>query len=451
MKSISCILLILLSIKSFSQINKEQIETVIEKLGKQISVIQDKRNMKDLTLNRDGKIDSSKTRYASLVTDYTFNRRFNKEFANILTGENSFSSLSKYATLNVDEDNSKVSFSPFTFKTKETIDNPVNWFGSLGFNAEIDGNNIFTLFNKSGYNKNFEVVANVNWIFKRSAKFIITDEESKSITYKEKAILEEIKEDYCNLLEKTRNSQKAMIDNQSKFSSMEKLEKSILDKYADYEEKLAEDYWSVSSKHWLNLSVTPYGYATNEAIDLSINQIISKDYSGPSGKFSYNYLRTNVKKETSSYINVLGDIKNKNSFTGLTPSTWNQITRLSDTTFLIADTKNVFNYDSTYTSRYLPSLTLQVIQTFHVKLLGSKFLIGIDLNNKIDMLVPTVNGGENLVKNIFSGGLIIPLTNSEGERKINIEIFYKTTNFINASIDNTDMFGVKFSVPILEN
>ncbi len=420
----------LLATLSIGQTTKSDINNIINSLKS------------DVTTNKSETMKQSEK--SNLVNPYTFKRRFSKEFSNVLNGQNSFSTLNKYATLDINQANAKVAFSPYTFKSKDLYNKPFKFFGSIGLNGEIDNDNVFTIFNTNGYNKKFEVVGNFNFVINKNSgsKFIPPPDAYYEDNHK---VLDAIQSDFYNLIDKSTTNEITKIDNKAALSSPDDAKKAILEKYADYEEKLSKDYWTNSLKNWVNISVAPYGWGVNNVLDTT-NSIIKKQYYNASIKASYNILLTNVKKETSFYFNILGELSNKSSYTGLTPAVWNQIKRLSDTTYLISDTKNVFSYDSSYTLKYLPSFSVQMIKTFKIK----DFLFGIDINNKMDFLVPNTKSGSNIVKNTFSYGLIIPFTNEAGERKINIEVFHQIGTFINSPIDGTNLVGVKFSVPILE-
>lgn len=78
------------------------------------------------------------TAHFNLITDFTFRNKFSKEFAEILIQENSFSNFNRHASFKIDENESKVNFSPWVFHNDDLGFNPLKFYGSLEFSAEIN-------------------------------------------------------------------------------------------------------------------------------------------------------------------------------------------------------------------------------------------------------------------------------------------------------------------------
>lgn len=404
--------------------------------------------IKQQTVFLDSCFDSDSTKFV-LVTDFTFRRKFANEFAEILIQENSFSNLNRHASLKVDDNESKVSFSPFVFRNGKVGFSRLKFYGSVEFAAEINDQQIFKLFDKDGLNRSFQLNVNFNYIpnFWNGGNFIANSRQYHQFSYWRECAREKICSNYEKIFDSsdTCGNVTSLADEVESFCDTSKFRDKIWNKFADYEEKLARGYWTKDLKSWFSLALTPYGYTENNGVDINTANLKRLDYYSPAFKLIFNQLLNYLCTNRSLYWNVWLDLKQKNSFSERNPLKWNNVLRLSDTTFAIKEIKDAYLYDpANYTLRFLPSFGGQFIYIHSFKLLE----IGIDLTYKYSILPRLRPGENNYKKNTLTAGIIFPFDNKDGERLINFEPYFSFSFFSAKDLDNEKFIGLKFSVPI---
>ena len=384
-----------------------------------------------------------------LVTDFTFRRTFSKEFAEILIQENTFSNLNRHASLKIDEDESKVSFIPFVFRNGKLGYDPLKFYGSFEFSAEINDQQIFKLFDKEGLNRSFQLNVNLNFIpnFQNKGFFVASPPQYNQFAYWRECARQKICADYDEILNPTDTCENvtALLDEVESLCDTTDFRRKIWDKFADAEEKLAKGYWTQNLKSWFTLVITPYGHTENNGLDTTTKQLKELNYYSPAGRIVFNQLRNFLCTERSLYWNVWAEIKRKSSFTGVDPVKWNHILRLSDTTFSTSETKDAYNYDpANYTLKYLPSFGGQFIYIHSFPILK----VGIDITYKYDRLPRPVAGEEDYAKSTITAGILFPFNNKDGKRTINFEPYYSYSFFSRSELESESFIGLKFSIPI---
>jgi len=97
-----------------------------------------------------------------LVSTYTFRAMVQKDFSKITIGENSFSKAGRFATLNINADESKFYLTPFTFIVqKDPTEGSFKYIHSVDFSGEINDKNIFDFENK----KSLKAGYSFTWVF----------------------------------------------------------------------------------------------------------------------------------------------------------------------------------------------------------------------------------------------------------------------------------------------
>lgn len=407
--------------------------------------------------------DSSK-KVSKLITNYTFRKKFRNDFAKILIDENTFSSLNVHASLKVDENKSKVSFSPFVFHNRNLDFRPFTYFGSIELAATVDDDQIFKVFDKDGVNRDFNVNINFNWIpnhiklFRRRfplnwssyRKNICFDKYIKLVECARIKVCEDYDEK-INSLKDSCNKIDDWVGLLDELCDTAALRKGIWNKFSEMEDKLSSGFWTWNNKAWVSFSLSPYAYKEYNALDTLNKTLIDKSRARVSAKVVLNMLHNNVRNDKAIYFNLWSELAWKNSFTEQSTTKWNQYKNISDSTINILKTKDIYVYDSVnYAEKYLPNLGAQfiAITDFCWHHFDIKFPIGIDITYRVNFLPALTKTENDYQKHIITEGLVFPFNDKDGKRTINIEVFHSNTIFSTDKLPDENFWGVKFSVPI---
>ena len=377
-----------------------------------------------------------------LVTDYTFRRTFADEFAKIISTDNFSTSATKYATINIDEEKSTFAFSPWVQHWgDQEKGEPLTSYFNLSIKGEVNSDDIATLFNDKGFNRNLQIGFNYNYLLNKSSRFHdVSAADMRQFRDDKKSLLSDVETYYTDLLT-TPAKPLSFLENKEALTSINGLNKAFIKKFSEAEEKLAAPHWTAASFYWMGASGT-LGYTTQNALNTTTNELTIIQYLSPSFMVSGNMFRNGPNSIVSFYGNIYIKADTKNSFTGKDPVSWNRIGKIDDSTILIQEKKDVFNYDpKDYSKKFLPTIGAQAI-------LMIKDKVGLDISVKHEWLVKSSTEVKAPQKTNQSYGLVFPFNDKDGERTINIEVFYSHDTFNLASLSGNDFWGAKFSIPM---
>lgn len=375
---------------------------------------------------------------SKLVSNYTFKRLVQKDFATITTGENSFSKIGKYATLDINSDESKFYFSPLVFISKQDpLEGPFKSIHSIDISGAINSSNVFDFKKKNTVSLSYSLTK----VFDKY-KFLPSSKDVELLQRVRGAAIDKLEEAKENALTNVLDS----LDNADFINSPKKYKKKLLETIADYEENWADDKWTKKKISWLKINFTLLSFDNFYLLDntnpSSYDSPISESIFVPALNISYNSFRnySNLRSEFYYSIWLKGSIKHTLSEFSET-SEWVKYEKLSDTTFVTADKNDVYILnEADLEKKFKIDFGAQIVYLFH---LTAKVKAGIDISGSYKSLV--ASSGANATN--LSIGIIFPFLDKDGEATINIEPFYSFTKFSNIELDNKNFWGVRFGLP----
>lgn len=372
--------------------------------------------------------DSSK-----LVSEYAFRRLIQKDFRTIVFGNNGFSNVGHYATLDINKDESTFYLSPIVFENNQNpLNGPFKTIHSIDISGKVNGQNIFDFENKKiislaySFTKIFE-----NYTIKNqyTREYILNTSNKIYNRFKDCAKIK--LSNYCDSL---------------KYSG-KNIDLKILEEIANFEEAWAADKWDKKKIGWLKFNLNALSFDNFKIVDKSnlstLSEPLRKSIYAPSAAFSYNHLTTYMGNENQFFWNVWLKISQKHSLSEFSSTQeWSNFSRLTDSTIINQDRADVYLIKEADIS-IKPKIDIgsQLTYLFNI----SKIRLGINVSGFYKQIVSNVNEKANAFE--ANLGLIIPLKDKEGNYSININPFYSSTNFNNYSLPNKNTWGVKFGLP----
>jgi len=381
-----------------------------------------------------------------LVSRYSFRSLVQKDYSKITIGENSFTKVGRFATLQIDEDGSKFYFSPFVFVVKkDPLKGDFDYIHSIDISGEMS-KKVFDFKNK----KTLKAGYSFTWISKKKYEY--------TFKARDEAFHEEmVRAAYMKTIEKYENATKYFSDYLDIADEVEKTDQTKVHKGAkkrffktleEMELKYYEEKWATKKIGWFKLNITPFSWDNFKYLDPQIASSLSKpiDKSVYTGniKLSYNLLYTApAVKKFQFYWSAFVALSRKHSLSEISnPSQWYNLKKLTDSTSTVTEDENVFSMASSeFKSRLRPDIGAQVIILFDV---FNDTNIGIDLASSFNGLVTS---SPSSYVNSTSLGLIIPFKDKEGNNGINFELFYQRKSYLNTSLKNDGFWGIKFGLP----
>lgn len=397
--------------------------------------------------------------YNKFVSDHTYRRYFTKGMAKVLSLDNAINGIARYAALSVDDDKSTFSFSPLAARIHGP-ENPVRpqrvTFGYINtfVKGKVTSDGFAELAKGGKWNKEFTAgFSLVVWYGSGGGDWYMTASEDQCKQTKlqnfrrvQQALPTEICRKYQGKIDDIVNGDvSAYVESSEDLEDCDGVQTAMRKEYSDIEEKLAEPFWKGKWRWWVSL--TPeYGYKGLAVLDTG-KQAGAEEKSLPTGsvKLSGNLLvqRENWPGKPSFYFSLAAALTQRNMFSDMSTQSWNKYVQQKDTSFLITDSKDVYWYDGRdIDQKLLPTFSGQLVGIWNWK----KFGIGYDISLSYDMLY-SMPGIDNS-KITESYGLVFPFNDKEGERTINLTLFYQHSTFSLSTVDAIELVGVRFAVPI---
>lgn len=382
-----------------------------------------------------------------LISRYSFRSLIQQDYSKITIGENSFSKVGRFATLQIDEDGSKFYFTPFVFVVrKDPQKGDFKYIHSIDVSGEMS-KKVFDFKNK----KTLKAGYSLTLISKKTGYKYLPNSRNESFHR------EMVHAAFVQTKRKYENATTSFADYLDIADEVEKTDSTKVHKGAkkrffktleEMELKYYEEKWSAKRIGWFKLNVTPFSWDNFKHLDPQIASSLSKpiDKSVYTGniKLSYNQLYTRPSvKNFQFYWSAFVALSRKHSLSEISkPSQWYNLKKLTDSTSTVTEDESVFSMTSSeFKSRLRPDIGAQVIFLFDV---FNDTNIGIDLTSSFKGLVTT--SPDSYVNNTLLG-LIIPFKDKEGNNSINFELFYERKSYLNASLKNAGFWGIKFGLP----
>ncbi|SDP47395.1 hypothetical protein SAMN05428975_1362 [Mucilaginibacter sp. OK268] len=388
--------------------------------------------------------DSTSSDYPQLVSRYTFRALTQKDYSKITIGENSFSKIGRFATVNINSDESKFYFTPITFvQSKDPTKGPFRFIHSVDFSGEVDDQNIFDFKNKKSIRGSYSLT----WVL-NSYKF-----NPKRDVAVHAQIVKSVRTDLTDLYQKAATDAAGYLavsddlEDTTKLAIRDKVKKRFFDNLDQVEEKYYNDKWGTKRMTWMKLNFAPLGWDNFSYIDPAQPTTKSSPadksvYTG-SLKVSVNQLLTFPSGKSQFYWAVYAAITRKHSLSEISkPVQWYNMQRLTDSTVTVADDKKVFTLnDATFKTAYRPDAGAQVI---YLLTPYKDMSIGLDVATSFAGLVADRSGA---YVNRTSFGLLFPFLDKNGDATINVEVFYQRKSYIHTTLANEGIWGIKFGLP----
>lgn len=380
-----------------------------------------------------------------LITGYTLNRSFAKEFAKILSIENAKNGATKYATLELDKTKGTFDFAPIVYRLGNYHNG--NWmgYGNIHLKGQL-GSEATPIYNSKGLNKAFQIGSTINFLIGYNSNFYemtAGSQREKDFDKLQRDLKDEVKTTFTAKI--AARTPASLIENRKILEDPDELRKAMWDSYSDNEEKLAEEEWTWKIRQWLSIGADGGGQVQG-IIYNSSKTVADSLFWSATIRASYNYFMQKIwdDAKASFYVTNSIELTRKNSFADLTPQTWNRISKISDTTFLTSEQKSVYNYDSTYKEGFAPNISCQVLGIFEF----TGFAIGFNVSGRAEY--PITNKGNNSLptKYVQSYGIVFPFKNKDGDRAINVEFFYSHQSYADKKVNGSELWGIKFAIPL---
>lgn len=365
-----------------------------------------------------------------IVSDKTINDIALKNFNKIQTGTKIINTTGKFATLDINKESKRFSFSPFTCQ------NSLGFQFGLVISGELNSKNNFDFKDRN------QLGLGIN----------LTKYYSKS-SFKNKPSAIFYKNMYLKIEEKLNNQkgktkiEDLLIENDSLRNEKEnnllnKLKNEYLIKY---ETALAEKYWTSKMFWWWTINLKPINRDNFYYIVEDDLESYDKPYNKSINVFSLSG-SINVFYENSNIIvnpSISIDISNKHNLSEIySTSKWNNYTVLNPNSNLSNSSKDVYVLkDNNFHQLILADLYLKTILVY------KKWNLGLDLNfDNIKFIKPTTTNSVSKINN-FNIGLILPFKDAKGETSINIVPFFEYKQFIDFDKSKENNYGIKFNIP----
>jgi hypothetical protein len=381
-----------------------------------------------------------------LISTYTFRSLVQQDYSKITIGENSFSKIGRYATVNFDSDESKFYFTPFTFVVKsDPLSGPFKYIHSVDLSGEINSQNIFDFKNKKSLKAGYSFT-------KVFAKYK-PKQDSRNTSF-HSAMVDEVYKQSLSEYERMKTSFSDYLDiaseaeNEDTTGLYKEVKKRFFKKLEDIELKYYGDKWARKKVAWLKVNITPFSWDNFSYISpgntASDSGPIDKSVYTGNVKFSYNTLYTfpafrNLNFYYSGYVSLT----KKHSLSEISsPSQWQKTKLLTDSTFTLMEDKKVYSLnEQDFKARLRPDIGLQVIVLINTI---KNTPLGLDLATSVNGLVAE-DTDAYVSKNTI--GLLIPFLDKKGESTINFEFFYQRKSYKKINLESQNLWGVKFGLP----
>jgi hypothetical protein len=398
-----------------------------------------------------GEFDTNTKRFYNpneryLVTTYTFRRLAQNDFASIIIGENGFSKIGRYATLNINVDESRFYFSPITFiHHQDPFDGPFKAIHSIELSGEVNDGNIFNLSSKNTLKGGYSYTRVYNYynFYPKSRDTLFHDQMIKIVYDKWKGKYQKAYTDFAEFLSLAEDLDTTDFSRKGK----RRIQNAFFKDLYAIEVNYYNDKWTRKRIDWLKVNLSPLGWSNFTIIDPDhvATQVapIDKSIYAPSVRVSYNFLWTYPQSGHQLYLSAWVGGAQKHSLSEISnPVQWYQFQKINDTTFTVSDEKKVYSIrESALLKRIRPDAGLQFIYLFEV---AQKFSMGVDLASSFSGLV-TPDGGAFINRSSF--GLLFPFQDKNGEASINFELFYQLKSFTKMEMNRSDLLGIKFGLP----
>lgn len=372
-----------------------------------------------------------------LVSVHAFRALVKNDFSKITKDNENDFAFGKYASIKINQDDAKVKLTPITW----IISSEPNGMGRLhsilavNISASLDSEGFF---NFASSNKIKAGVSYTN-IFKIKYRFRRGTGENEDKVYK--TLYHNIKNDYFTSLKFDRTDTLKGKDEKA-------LKNEFYDKVAEEENIYFETNWTKKIIGWTktNLNIASFdnfNFVYNSSLD-NVSEPIKKTIWTPSLNITGN-LYTWMKKNHELFVSGTAGISLKHSLSEVSSTTeWNQIRVLSDSTYLVEDSKKVFMHSSnSIKERFVWDAGAQLIWLFKI----CKIDFGVEGSCYYQQLISNTSTATDahLIKPFV--GVLFFLKDKKGKSTVVIEPFYQYKHFINHVEESAHKWGIKFSLP----
>jgi len=380
-----------------------------------------------------------------LVSCYTWKTICKGDFST-LTGVDNSAAVGKYAALNINQTNSTFTFTPLIINPS-VLYSKFKFIQSVDFSGTVDKANILDL-------KNWRTVSlgySVTWIFSQNYRF----DNSQRGTQGHKPRYDDYKQIYDELELQfmlnyfgTNDSGLAKL-NHPEFNDTKSLHQAWLDSIARYEKLMTKNSWTSKSFGWLKATATPLSFDNANYIvtgdTATYNSPLSKAYYTPGLMLSANYY-WGLHSGWNFYVSAFVQGVLKDTFTDVFSATeWDKNQRLTDSTLLKKDTKNVYlATDRNIKTKVRPNFGLEGIVLFPASgYIGA----GLDLSGSYNGLISNQAGRSTGWLQTIQAGLIVSFKDKTGGSTINVEPYYQDKRYRDYALPSVHLWGVKLSIP----
>jgi hypothetical protein len=380
-----------------------------------------------------------------LVSEYSFRKLVRNDFSVLTTGDKNKTTVGRYASLEINEDEQKVNITPFVYiPGNQLLKAPFRSIFSVDLSASINSKKLFNFDDRNTITAGVSytlVLAGFNFNPLGS-----NEKNRKPDTIRYHQIYKNVYSSFVKKYDdiKTINDS---LDILGFAGDTTELQKAYLEKVSEYEEKLTKKIWNTKYFLWFKFGLSPLSFDNFDVININdpatFNKPKANSIYNPSLQISINY-NSATRKYGSIYLSAFIKAGIKNSLSEITTANeWRNISSLGDSSFVTKDKKDVFVLSSTdIKTKLLPDFGLQAIYLMKIK----DFRFGINLLASWNGIISPTDNSNSYV-NILHTGFIIPIKDKEGENTINIEPYWERKSFVNYNKESKNIGGIKFSIP----
>lgn len=414
-----------------------------------------KQTLKDIS-DANVKYIKGTTEYYNLASKYTFRNIVKTDFSTVTIADNS-ASVGQFAALSIDPNSYKLAFSPYAWSPigKDLTTKDFKNIYSINISATLSNKSLLNLKDWRTVSGSFSFTRLIGERYRFDDPDVKTKHTDDQWAAPYKAIYEALKSQmeaqYSQAYDATTYSilNKLTALNHPEFYDKTAIQQAYLDSISKYEQIMIKKAWTTKSFWWLKFTGTPLSFD-------NANYIVNNDASTydspkkatiwtPSFGVSINYFFGTI-KHWNFYFNANAQLGQKDMFSGVyTPLTYNNYSKLTDTSQIQKSTSQIFRSNSADVSkRILPDFGTEFlfIKTFN------NIGLGLDINYSYNFLISDKANTDNGYLSSPSIGLIVALKDKTGKSNINIEPYFQYQNYIDVTVASQRLWGLKFSVPI---
>jgi hypothetical protein len=386
-----------------------------------------------------------------MVSDYAFRKLIKKNFNNVVLGNESYSKISRYATLDL-SDHPSFSFSPYYFES-DPIYAPYKNIFSVNIAGKLNDDDFFSLSDWRDLSASFSYIHMFNSTnYKTIEKPSTLKDKYKC---KIRPLLNEVFEKHEKKFAALCKSDECKMNEDALIESKNETIDALIEDYTDAEIKVAEEYWKNKNFFWIKadakiLAFDRVQFISSDLLQNSNYQTQEEVIYIPAISFAFNYLTKNNKKDNSFLLTTWISLQKKHSLSEVFSSDdFQPFHPVNDSLIQLKTKEEVFITDF---SEIKKKLTLdygfRLVAMGDISSPNRPRQIGASFQFSRSGLVHT-DSYPSLFKTEI--GAILPFLGKDGESEFNLEIFYRWNIYSNFPNDNEATFGLRFNVPINNN